>query len=329
MKRYNIAVVGATGLVGTNILKVMREQKIRINKLYCFASKSSAGKIIKYNSRKVIVEELSEENIKHKVIDYALFSAGASVSKIYAPIFVKYGAIVIDNSSAFRQEKSVPLIVPEVNYKKVHSGIIANPNCSTIQCMAILDALNKKYGLIEVDYTTFQAVSGSGKKGLDDLEETAKGGKNKFYTYPIYNNCLPHIGKFLSNGYSEEEIKMLNESRKILNLPHLKVSATCVRVPIKNCHSIVVSAKFKKKLDLVKIMEILKSLQGVVVLDDLKNNIYPLASIANNRDEIFVGRARIDLFDNKRLHFFCVADNIRKGAATNAVQILKKMIENN
>lgn len=329
MKKYNIAVVGATGLVGTTLLKLLKEQKININKLYCYASSSSAGKEIKYNSRKIIVEELSEENIKNKKIDYALFSAGASVSKLFVPIFVKYGATVIDNSSAFRQDKIVPLIVPEVNYKKTNSKIIANPNCSTIQCMPLLNALNKEYKLKKVDYTTFQAVSGSGQKGIDDLERTSRGEKSKFYPYPIKDNCLPHIGKFLDNGYSEEEIKMLNESRKILNLPTLKVSATCVRVPIKNCHSIAITAQFQKKIDILKVRDIFQNLKGVVLLDDLKNNIYPLASVANNSDKIFVGRIRLDLFDNKKLHLFCVADNIRVGAATNAVRILKKLINEN
>ncbi len=329
MKKYNIAVVGATGLVGSTILKVLAEKNIPIKNLYCYASKRSKGKIVKFNNRKYKIIELCAKNIINKKIDYALFSAGGSVSKTFAPIFAKQGVTVIDNSSAWRMNDSVPLIVPEVNGEDIgNSKIIANPNCSTIQCMAPLKALHSKYLLKKVNYTTFQAVSGSGVKGLLDLEKTSKGENSSFYPYPIFNNCLPHIGDFLENGYTTEEMKMVNESRKILKLPYLKVSATCVRVPVKNSHSVQVEASFEKELNKQEIINLLKEYNNIVILDDNKNNIYPLATKATGTNKIYVGRIRIDLNNPNIVHMFCVADNIRKGAASNAVEILEKLIKN-
>jgi len=327
-KKNNIAIVGATGLVGSMFLKVLEEYKVPINKLYCFASQKSAGKVVKYCNQKIKVQELKTENIVSKKIDYALFSAGSSVSKEFAPIFASNGAVVIDNSSAFRQNPQIPLIVPEVNMIKTSSKIIANPNCSTIQCMPPLFSLHKEFSLLKVDYVTFQAVSGSGLKGIKDLELTTQGKKPQFYPHPIYNNCLPQIGDFDSCGYSEEENKMINETRKILSLPDLKVSATCVRVPVENSHSICVTATFEKELDKQKVFEILNNTNGVKLVDDVNENMYPLATMASNTNDIYVGRIRIDKFDIKTLHFFCVADNIRKGAATNAVQILLNFFKN-
>lgn len=327
MKKFNIAVVGATGLVGSTMLKVLEENNIPINKLYCFASYKSAGKTIKYKSRKIVVEELCEKNIVTKKIDYVLMSAGSGVAKKFAPIFTKIQATVIDNSSAFRQDKNIPLIVPEVNYAPTQSKIIANPNCSTIQCMPPLKALQKTFGLKRVDYTTFQAVSGSGQKGLNDLHANLIGKKSQFYPYTIHNNCLPHIGAFDENGYTEEEVKMVNETRKILSLPSLPISATCVRVPIEYSHSVAVSISTKKRVDLNIAKKALSQMPSIVILDDPQQNIYPLASIAKNTDKIYVGRIRVDLFDEHKLHLFIVADNIRVGAATNAVNILKKLIK--
>lgn len=327
MEKYNIAVVGATGLVGSTMLKVLKENKIPINNLYCFASALSKGKIIKYNSRKIIVEELCQENIENKKIDYVLMSAGSQVSKKFAPVFAKIGATVIDNSSAFRQEKDIPLIVPEVNFELTHSKIIANPNCSTIQCMPPLYALHKAFKLKRVEFTTFQAVSGSGQKGINDLKANFKGEQPQFYPYTIFDNCLPQIGEFKENGFSEEELKMINETHKILNLPKLPISATCVRVPIEYGHSVAVCVTTKKTISIEKAKMALSKMPSVVLLDDCKNNIYPLASIARGTDKIYVGRIRKDLFDKHKIHLFIVADNIRVGAATNAVEILKKLIE--
>lgn len=325
MKKYNIAVVGATGLVGNKILEVLEERNFPIQNLYLFASSKSAGKELYFKNKTYIVETLLEENIKNKKIDFALFSAGGKRSLEFAPIFTKYGAKVIDNSSAFRMEKNVPLIVPEVNPKAITSKnmIISNPNCSTIQCMLPLKALHDFYKLKSINYVSFQAVSGSGVKGIKDLENSLNGKTNEFYPYPIANNCLPHIGNFKDNGYSEEELKMVNETNKILKLTNVKISATCVRVPVINSHTVAVSATFSKEIDLDVCKLLLKNFKNIVLLDDPKNNIYPLATIASGKDEVFVGRLRKDLYSNKTLHFICVSDNIRKGAATNAVQILE------
>ena len=329
MKKYNIAVVGATGLVGSTFLKVLQEKNFPINKLYCFASERSQGKTLLFKGRPYTVIALNEKNIKNKKIDYALFSAGGSISKEFAPVFAKLGAIVIDNSSAWRMDGEVPLIVPQVNMQDAfkNKGIIANPNCSTIQCMAPLKALHDKYVLKAVNYTTFQAVSGSGLKGIRDLEQTTNGNLPTFYHYPIFNNCLPHIGNFLDNGYSEEEIKMIKETQKILNLPTLPVSATCVRVPILNSHSVQIEAEFEKTPSKEDVFKLLEGFESIELMDNLAQNIYPIATQATDSDKIYVGRIRIDLFNPKIVHMFCVADNIRKGAASNAIEILENLIK--
>lgn len=326
MKKCNLAIVGATGLVGGTFLKVLEEKEnINIDKIYFYASKKSAGKIIVFRDKDYKVIELTEKNIKNKKIDFALFSAGGSTSKAFAPVFVKFGATVIDNSSAFRMEKEVPLIVPQVNAEDayVNKGIISNPNCSTIQCMLPLKALDNEFKLKKVNYVTFQAVSGSGIKGIIDLEKTTKKEAPEFYPYPIFNNCLPHIGSFLENGYTEEEIKMINETKKILKNPSLKITATCVRVPIIHSHSVDISAEFEKEVDLEKAKNLLAGFNGIKLIDDIKNNVYPIATMAIGKDEVLVGRVRKDLDNPNLLHMFCVADNIRKGAASNAVEILE------
>lgn len=325
MKKYNIAVVGATGLVGGKILEVLKERNFPIQNLYLFASIKSAGKKIVYNNKEYVVETLSKENIVNKKIDFALFSAGGKRSLEFAPYFTQIGARVIDNSSAFRMDEKVPLIVPEVNAKvlKPKDKLIANPNCSTIQCMLPLKALHDFYGLKNIGFVSFQAVSGSGVKGIKDLENTLNGKKNEFYPHMIANNCLPHIGEFKENGFSEEELKMVNETTKILKLKNVPIFATCVRVPVLNSHMVSISATFRKAIDVDVCRILLKNFKNIILLDEPKNNIYPLETIANEKDEVFVGRIRKDLFNPKTLHFICVADNIRKGAATNAVQILE------
>ncbi len=330
MRKLNIAIVGATGLVGSTFLKILKERKIKINNLYLYASEKSENKIINFKNKEYKVLRLSPENIIDKQIDYALFSAGEKVSKEYAQFFVKINATVIDNSSAFRMDDSVPLIVPEVNGKilTTENKIIANPNCSTIQCMQPLKVLNDLFKLKRVDYSTYQAVSGSGIKGISDLKLTRENKKPKFYPYPIVDNCLPHIGDFVDGNYTKEEVKMINETKKILGLKNLQASATCVRVPIINSHSVEIDMEFKKPVDLNKVYNALNMAEEVIVLDDVKHNVYPLASLATGNDEVFVGRIRLDKFDRKKLHMFTVADNIRKGAATNAVEILE-YIENN
>lgn len=329
MKKYNIAVVGATGLVGGKILEILEERNFPLQNLYLFASSKSNGKKIIYMGKEYMVETLCSENIKNKKIDFALFSAGGARSLEFAEQFNKIGATVIDNSSAFRMKKEIPLIVPEVNsqiLKRKHK-IIANPNCSTIQCMPPLKALHDFYHLKSVSYTSFQAVSGSGVKGIKDLENTLNGKTNEFYPHPIANNCLPHIGSFKENGFSEEELKMVNETKKILGLKNIKVSATCVRVPVLNSHTVSISATFSKEVDISVCRILLKNFKNIIVLDEPEKNIYPLASLASGKDEVFVGRIRKDLFNPKTVHFISVADNIRKGAATNAVQILEYLVE--
>ena len=332
MKTYNIAIVGATGLVGNTFLKVLEEKSyIKINKLYLFASPKSVNKKIIFREQEYFIEELTEKNIANKRIDYALFSAGANVSLEFAPIFKKYGAIVIDNSSAWRMNKKVPLVVPQVNPLACvkHNGIIANPNCSTIQCMAPLKALHNIFNLTSVKYATYQSVSGSGTKGLKDLENSTKGEPCTFYPHPIFNNCLPHIDNFLPNGYTKEEMKMVNESKKILSLPRLRVTATCVRVPVQNCHCVDIYAEFKHKLDLPTVYNTLSHFPSIVIMDNPQQNVYPLPTIATGTDNVYVGRIRLDLNNPRALHIFCVADNIRKGAASNALEIMELLISKN
>ena len=331
MKPYNIAIVGATGLVGSTFLKVLEEKKyIEINQLYLFASAKSKGKSIIFREKEYFIEELNETNIKNKKIDFALFSAGSTVSRQYAPLFKKYGAIVIDNSSAWRTDKKIPLVVPQVNPQACfkHKGIIANPNCSTIQCMLPLKALHNIFELKRVIFSTYQAVSGSGIKGIRDLENNMKGEPSSFYPHPIYNNCLPHIDAFLPNGYTKEEMKMVNESRKILGLPKLKISATCVRVPVKNSHCVDIYAEFKHPIDMPAVYSALSHFEGTILMDNPAQNIYPLPTIASGTDQVYVGRVRPDLNNAKALRMFCVADNVRKGAASNAIEIMELLIKN-
>ena len=247
MKNYKVAIVGATGLVGRTFLKVLKERNFPVEKLYLYASKNSAGKKIEFNGAECTVIELKDDTIADD-IDVALFSAGGGVSLEYAPKFKAKGAVVIDNSSAWRMDKNIPLVVPEANPEALenHQGIIANPNCSTIQVMPVLKVLQEKYGLKRVIYSTYQAVAGSGQRGLDDLEANLKGEPSKGYPHQIAFNTLPHIDVFLDNGYTKEEEKMINETRKILNLPDLKTTATCVRVPVRYGHAVSVNIELER-----------------------------------------------------------------------------------
>lgn len=320
------AIVGATGLVGSMFLKVLEEKNLPIDEYYLFASNNSKGKKIRFMDKDYTVEELTHDVPKQR-FTYALFSAGASISKEYAKEFTKNGTIVIDNSSAFRMDKDVPLIVPEVNFDDIKdSKLIANPNCSTIQAMLPLYVLNKKYGIKRVVFSTYQAVSGAGKKGIDDLINTSKGLKEIKFPHKIYNNCIPHIDSFEENGYTKEELKMINESRKILNLPNLNVTATCVRVPVMNSHSESINIEFYNDFDLEELKQELARFNGIVVLDEPKFNMYPLNAFADGKDEVFVGRIRKDDSVKYGINMWVVADNIRKGAASNAVQILARLI---
>lgn len=323
MKTYKIAIVGATGLVGRTALKVLEEKNIPNLDYVLFSSKKSAGTKLKFLNTDFIVRELTDSSFDEK-FDFALFSAGAETSKHFAPIAASKGCIVIDNSSAFRMDDKVPLIVPEVNFEDVknHHNIIANPNCSTIQAVVALKPLDDKFKIKRIVYSTYQAVSGAGKLGLQDLEQhsTLK------FQHPIYDNCLPQIDTFLVNHYTKEEMKMVNETRKILKHPTLPITATAVRVPVTNCHGESINVVFEKSFKLTDIFNTLKSAPGIVVQDDIENNIYPISSNVNGHDEVFVGRIRKDFSIKNGLNLWIVADNLRKGAASNAIQIIEKMI---
>ena len=323
MKTYKIAIVGATGLVGRTALKVLEEKNIPNLDYVLFSSKKSAGTKLKFLNTDFIVRELTDSSFDEK-FDFALFSAGAETSKHFAPIAASKGCIVIDNSSAFRMDDKVPLIVPEVNFEdaKNHHNIIANPNCSTIQAVVALKPLDDKFKIKRIVYSTYQAVSGAGKLGLQDFEQhsTLK------FQHPIYDNCLPQIDTFLVNHYTKEEMKMVNETRKILKHPTLPITATAVRVPVTNCHGESINVVFEKSFKLTDIFNTLKSAPGIVVQDDIENNIYPISSNVNGHDEVFVGRIRKDFSIKNGLNLWIVADNLRKGAASNAIQIIEKMI---
>ena len=327
-KKYNVAVVGATGLVGQTFLKVLKERKFPVENLYLYASARSAGKVINWEGKDYTVIELKDENIKDD-IDVALFSAGGGISKEFAPKFRDKGAVVVDNSSAWRMDKDIPLVVPEANPEALaeHGGIIANPNCSTIQVMPVLKVLQENYGLKRVIYSTYQAVAGSGQKGLDDLDANLRGEASKNYPHQIAFNALPHIDVFLENGYTKEEVKMIEETRKILSLPDLKVTATCVRVPVRMGHAVSVNVELEKSFELDDVIRKFEEKEGVIVQNNGKNNEYPMPITAADTDEVYVGRIRRDETVENGLNLWVVADNIRKGAATNTIQIAETLIK--
>ncbi|MCB6570037.1 aspartate-semialdehyde dehydrogenase [Eubacterium limosum] len=328
MKSYNVAVVGATGMVGQKMLQVLEEMKFPVNNLYPMASARSKGKTVKFGDKEYVVEELCDEAFD-KDIDIALFSAGGSTSERFAPAAAKRGVIVIDNSSAWRMDPEVPLVVPEVNPEdlKGHKNIIANPNCSTIQAMVALKPIYDKYGIDRIVYSTYQAVSGSGVKGYKDLEEGVKGAENQFYPHPIAYNCLPHIDDFLDNGYTKEEMKMVNETHKIMHDDNIRVTATTVRVPVYYGHSESINVETKKPFEIEDVKALFKDAPGCVLRDDPANNVYPLAREAEGTNDVYIGRIRRDFSIDNGINFWCVADNIRKGAAANAVQIAFALIE--
>ncbi|MBE7039736.1 MAG: aspartate-semialdehyde dehydrogenase [Ruminococcaceae bacterium] len=328
MKKYNIAVVGATGMVGRTFLKVLEEINLPVENYYLLASSRSAGSKITFMGKEYTIEELNENSFDRD-IDIALFSAGGSTSEKFAPIAASKGVVVIDNSSAWRMDPKVPLVVPEVNPEdlKWHNGIIANPNCSTIQAMVALRPLQLKYGIKRIVYSTYQAVSGAGMGGYQDLENGIKGMAPKKFNHPIFNNCLPQIDVFLPNGYTKEEMKMVNETKKILGDDNMKITATTVRVPVFDCHSESINVELEKPFDLDELKNVLANAPGLVLEDDIDNCVYPMAVNAKGKNETFVGRVRRDESLDNGVNLWVVADNIRKGAATNAVQIAQKMIE--
>ncbi len=325
--RYKVAIVGATGVVGRTVLKVLEEKSFRNCTYTLFSSKKSAGTKEKFLNQTYIIQELTEETFNTKY-DFAIFCAGGEISKKFIPLAVKSGCIAIDNSSIYRMDPKVPLVVPEVNPRKIYenNGIIANPNCSTIQAVVALKPLDTKYKIKRVVYSTYQAVSGAGRAGIEDLENGINGIPPKKFPHPIFNNCLPHIDTFLSDGYTKEEYKMINETRKILDRPDLPITATAVRVPVKNCHSESINVEFERNFDLYELKMLLQNSLGITVIDDVEKNHYPIATRANGYDDVFVGRIRRDDSVPYGVNLWVVSDNLRKGAASNAVQILQKLV---
>lgn len=325
-----LAVVGATGLVGSEILEVLKERNFQYDELLLVASARSAGKQIDYNGKTYTVIGL-EDAVAAKP-DIAIFSAGGSASLEWAPKFSDAGSIVIDNSSAWRMDPSKKLVVPEINGDAIRMDdrIIANPNCSTIQMVLILGPLHKKYGINRVVVSTYQSVTGSGKGAVDQMMAERNGETpDMVYPHKIDMNVLPHIDVFQDNGYTKEEMKMTNETVKILGDENVKVSATCVRIPTMGGHSEAVNIEFDNPFDLNDVKEILSNIPGVVVQDDVQNNVYPMPLTAHKKDEVFVGRIRNDESKVNALNLWIVADNLRKGAATNAVQIAQYITDNN
>ncbi len=331
-KKYNVAIVGATGAVGKEMIEVLEERKFPVESLRLFASERSAGESMTFMNQDLVVE-LLQENVFNG-IDIALFSAGEKISLQYAPIAARAGTVVIDNSSAFRMNPDVPLVVPEVNPDAVikHNGIIANPNCSTIQMVVALKPLHDKAKIKRIVVTTFQSVSGKGKEAMDELFEQTKSllsfGDVKVEVFPhqIAFNCIPHIDAFLDNAYTKEEVKMVDETKKIMEDDSLRITATTVRVPVYIGHSESVNIETEEHLSANEARAILSSAPGVLVYDDPGRNIYPVPVDAAGKDEVFVGRIREDESIPNGLNLWIVADNLRKGAATNAVQIAEILI---
>ena len=319
--------VGATGMVGRMMLKVLEEKQFPVDRLFPAASERSAGREVVFRGKPVRVVSVMEA--VESVPDVALFSAGASVSKEWAPVFAENGTVVIDNSSAWRMEKEIPLVVPEINAAAVtaETRIIANPNCSTIQMLMAIAPLHREYGIKRLVVSTYQSVTGTGVKAVTQLDNERRGISGEMaYPYPIDLNCLPQCDIFLDNGYTKEEMKLVNETRKILSDDEIRITATAVRVPVKGGHSEAVNIEFEREFDLERVRTILANTPGVILYDNPSERKYPMPIIAHDRDEVFVGRLRRDFSQEKTLNMWVVADNIRKGAATNAVQIAEYMI---
>ena len=331
--KYIVAVVGATGAVGNEMIKTLAQRQFPVERLRLFASERSEGKVLEFGEAEVPVEKLTEKSFEG--IDIALFSAGAERSKTWAPVAARSGCVVIDNSSQWRMDPGVPLVVPEVNPDdlKWHNGIIANPNCSTIQMVIVLKPIHDAAKIKRVVVTTFQSVSGTGRKAMDELlQQTTdllgfKEVKSNVYPYQIAFNVLPHIDKFLENGYTKEEMKMVNETKKILGDDSIRLTATAVRVPVFRCHAESLNIETEKKLVPNEVRAILSAAPGVIVYDSPDKNLYPIPVDVAGRDETYVGRVREDESIENGINMWIVADNLRKGAALNAVQIAEKLLE--
>ncbi|WP_208560195.1 aspartate-semialdehyde dehydrogenase [Marinilactibacillus kalidii] len=322
---YNIAVVGATGLVGQTMLRLLEEKQIPIANLTLFSSARSAGSQVSFNGENHVVEELTTEKTAGP-FDYVLMSAGGETSLTFSPLFEKHGAVVIDNSSAWRMDPEISLVVPEVNPPSSNRKIIANPNCSTIQSVGPLKILLDAFGIERIAYTTYQSVSGSGWKGIEDLKRGERGEDPVNYPHPIYNNVLPQIDVFQEDGYTKEEVKMIEETRKILNLPTLPVTATCVRVPVTSAHAVAINVTLSEETSVKAIQSLFEASPYVTLEDEPEKGIYPMPLQAGGKEGIFVGRIRKDDSLPNTYHVWTVSDNILKGAALNAVQILQQLI---
>ncbi len=331
MNTYDVIVAGATGMVGRKMIQVLEERKFPVERLIPLASERSVGKEVEFQGRKVPVELLSAETLARYKAPIGLFSAGASVSREFGPIAAANGTLVIDNSSAFRMDPAVPLVVPEVNREMIfrHNGIIANPNCSTIQMVVALKPLHDRYRVKRVIVSTYQSVTGAGQRGFDQLMSELKNEVPEFQKFPyqILFNCLPHIDEFTDDGYTKEEHKMINETQKIMGDASISVSATCVRVPTVGGHSESVNVEFEQPFDMDDVITLLSDAKGIIMQNDPKNKIYPMPIWAHDKDETFVGRVRRDFSVPNGLNLWIVADNLRKGAATNAVQIAEEWIK--
>ncbi len=331
--KYVVAVAGATGAVGREMVEILEERKFPLSELIPLASERSEGERVEFRGKNVIVQRLTKDSFKE--VDIALFSAGSERSLEFVPAAVKSGAVVIDNSSAFRMDPNVPLVVPEVNARAIakHSGIIANPNCSTIGMVVALKPIHDVAKIKRIVVTTFQSVSGTGKKAMDELAQQTvallnfKDVETKVYPHQIAFNCLPHIDSFLDNGYTKEEMKMVNETKKIMEDDSIRVTATTVRVPVFRCHSESINIETEKKITADEARAILSTAPGVIVYDDPKKNLYPLAIDVAGKDETYVGRIREDESIPNGINMWIVSDNLRKGAALNAVQIAEYLIK--
>nr|WP_321432241.1 aspartate-semialdehyde dehydrogenase [uncultured Campylobacter sp.] len=340
MKKYSVAVVGATGAVGEEIFRVLEELDFPVADVLPLGSARSAGSQIEFKGKKYKVKELNESTFSEHEVDIAFFSAGGSVSEKYAKFAAESGAVVIDNTSHFRMQPDVPLVVPECNPGDIkewkNTGIIANPNCSTIQMVQLLKPLNDAFGIKRVDVSTYQAASGAGKEGMEELvyqmqkffEFKLDECEPKVFAHRLALNVIPHIDVFLDNDYTKEEMKMVNETQKILH-KKIEISATCVRVPVLRSHSEAITIHFEREVDAEAAREVLSKALSVVVVDNPSQKAYPMPSISSDTNETFVGRIRSDNFDKKILHLWCCADQVRVGAATNAVRIAQIWVGEN
>jgi aspartate-semialdehyde dehydrogenase len=327
IRPFNCAVVGASGMVGKKFVAILEERKTPVKNLWLFASARSAGQTVPFNGKELVIEELTPE-IFDRGIDIALFGIESDLSKEYAPLAAGKGCVVVDNSSAWRLDPRVPLVVPEVNGADIawHKGIIANPNCCAAPAVTVLNPLHNKYNIRRVVYSTYQSVSGAGVNGWNDLEGTLKGEEPKFFPYPIAHNIIPHIDRFDGDGYTGEETKLIAETKKMLHAPEIKATATTVRVPVFTGHCLSINVSFEKPFELADIRRLLAEAPGVRLMDDVQNNIYPTPRHAAGTDLVYAGRVRRDESFENSLNLWVVADNVRKGAATNAVQIAERVM---